>query len=744
MSRAPRRTTLGAWLALVSIGMSVLLTVLLTLLIGRAASEGLASNIGASVGELASQTANRLDRGMFERYREVQLMAGRLAGMRSGDALQAELDAARNSYRFYVWFGLTDMQGTVREASGGVLRGTSVADVPWFRRALLGGPLGDVHTTELPGTGSDGKARIYDVAFPVPGPNGPSGVLAAYVSWDWARDVRQAVFGGGLRGAVEPLVVGADGTVLMGPPDVEGRRLDLESLRRAAAGESGYLTETWPDGETYVVGYTRSRGFQSSPGLGWRVLVRQDIDVAYAPIHQLQRNVLQGGIAMALLFSLLGWLGARIITRPLQQLTREARQLEEGREVKIHPSSAYREVEVLGTAINALLGKLNTLNADLERRVEQRTAELRAAFERVRANEQRVQTIIETAQDPFIAMDMQGRIIDWSTRAEAVFGWPREEAVGRPVSDLLVPPRYAGSLEASLQLFEQTGQADILGRPIERIVVDRDGREIPVEVKIGLVSTGDQRFFSAFLHDISQRKEVERLKDEFVSTVSHELRTPLTAVYGSLDLLASGVAGELPPEAQQLLKISHESTDRLVRLINDMLDLEKIASGKIEYRMQPQSLRPLVQQAIRDTAAYAEGLQVRLALAPGADARVDVDADRIVQVCVNLLSNAAKFSPTGDEVGVVVQPRGATVRVTVTDRGPGVPPEFQARVFERFAQADASDSRAKGGTGLGLSICRSIVEAHGGTIDFASQPGLGTEFWFELPVVGEVGRRADS
>jgi signal transduction histidine kinase len=165
-----------------------------------------------------------------------------------------------------------------------------------------------------------------------------------------------------------------------------------------------------------------------------------------------------------------------------------------------------------------------------------------------------------------------------------------------------------------------------------------------------------------------------------------------------------------------------------------MLDLEKIASGKLTYRMELQPLVPLVEQAIRDTLAYAEGLRVGLRLRVEAHPVVPADADRIVQVCVNLLSNAAKFSPADGEVEVVVSAVDGVARVGVIDHGPGLPPEFHDRVFQRFAQADSSDRRAKGGTGLGLAICRSIVEAHAGRLDFDSEPGVRTEFFFELPL----------
>jgi signal transduction histidine kinase len=227
---------------------------------------------------------------------------------------------------------------------------------------------------------------------------------------------------------------------------------------------------------------------------------------------------------------------------------------------------------------------------------------------------------------------------------------------------------------------------------------------------------------------------VERMKDEFVSTVSHELRTPLTAIYGSLDLLNAGLAGELPPDARQLLGICHQSTERLIRLINDMLDLEKIASGKLVYRMQSQPLLPLLEQSVRDTRSYGDNLRVTFRLHAQAHPVVTADADRIVQVCVNLLSNAAKFSPADGEVEMWLGLEDGKARVAVVDRGAGVPPEFQDRVFDRFSQADSSDRRSKGGTGLGLAICRSIVEAHGGRLAFTSEPNVRTEFFFELPL----------
>ncbi|MBI4672895.1 MAG: PAS domain S-box protein [Chloroflexi bacterium] len=238
----------------------------------------------------------------------------------------------------------------------------------------------------------------------------------------------------------------------------------------------------------------------------------------------------------------------------------------------------------------------------------------------------------------------------------------------------------------------------------------------------------------AFGQDITKRKEVERLKNEFISTVSHELRTPLTAIRGSLGLIAGGVAGALPERARSMVDIAYKNSERLVRLINDILDIEKIESGKMVFQIQPLELMPLVEQAIEANRAYAEQYHVSFVVSSGVlGALIHADADRITQVLTNLLSNAAKFSPPGGQVEISVQRNANGIRVGVRDHGPGIPLEFQSRIFQKFAQADSSDARQKGGTGLGLSIVKAIVEKHGGTIGFDTTPGVGTLFYFELP-----------
>ncbi|WP_310565939.1 ATP-binding protein [Hydrogenophaga sp.] len=236
-----------------------------------------------------------------------------------------------------------------------------------------------------------------------------------------------------------------------------------------------------------------------------------------------------------------------------------------------------------------------------------------------------------------------------------------------------------------------------------------------------------------FARDEAER--ASRVKSEFIATVSHELRTPLTAISGALGLVSAGVAGVLPPRVAEMVGIALKNSRRLSFLINDLLDMEKLLAGKMHFDRHVQPLMPQLEQSLADNQTYAAQFGVRLVFGQRAEAlQVEVDALRLQQVMANLLSNAAKFSPAGSTVEVNVLPSGGTVRVVVADHGPGIPLAFQPHIFQKFSQADASDTRQKGGTGLGLAISRELIEHMGGRMGFESTPGQGARFFFELPV----------
>src|SRR3984885_14395399 len=241
----------------------------------------------------------------------------------------------------------------------------------------------------------------------------------------------------------------------------------------------------------------------------------------------------------------------------------------------------------------------------------------------------------------------------------------------------------------------------------------------------------------------TERKRLERLKDEFVSTVSHELRTPLTSIAGSLGLLMGNAAGSLPKPMARLLAIAHTNSQRLVRLVDDILDIEKIQAGRMVFNFSRVEVRSLVAQAIAANRGFAKGYGVRVRLeAARADAEVRADPDRLLQVVTNLLSNAVKFSPADHEVMVAIEKGTDMVRLTVRDHGPGIPIDFKPLIFEKFVQADAGDARHKGGSGLGLSIVKQIVDRLSGEVGFADAPGGGTIFHVQLPCWDHVASLA--
>lgn len=359
--------------------------------------------------------------------------------------------------------------------------------------------------------------------------------------------------------------------------------------------------------------------------------------------------------------------------------------------------------------------------------------------------------ILDGAAYSIISTDPSGTILTFNPAAERLLGYAEEEIVGK-TSPAIFHDLDEVVLRAA-ELTEELGRPvepgfdafvakAVLGPPDERewTYIRKDGSRFPVQLCVTALREGDGTVlgFLGIGYDLTERQALERAKLEFISTVSHELRTPLTSIVGSLGLVTGGAAGELPARAASLLTIAHNNARRLVRLINDMLDLDKAASGRMRFDLRPHALAPLLEQAIEANKAYAKPLGVDLALEPGVpDVEVSVDADRFMQVLSNLLSNAAKFSPAGSTVEVSAGFSAGLVAVAVRDHGAGIPPEFHDRIFQKFSQADSSDTRQKGGTGLGLSIAKAMVEGMNGDIDFYSTPGGGTTFIVRLPATGK-------
>jgi PAS domain S-box-containing protein len=365
---------------------------------------------------------------------------------------------------------------------------------------------------------------------------------------------------------------------------------------------------------------------------------------------------------------------------------------------------------------------------------------------RVARMESRYRGLLEAAPDAMVVVNHGGEIVLANLQAEKEFGYGQDELLGQNMKNI-IPEGFAERLLASGLRSAEDALTLQIAAGIELTGLRKDGSEFPVEIMLSPLESAEGILV---IRDISARKHNERLKDEFVSTVSHELRTPLTSISGSLGLLAGQWAGELPKSAARLLAIAHTNSQRLVRLINDILDIEKLESSRVVFNLSRVDLLSLAEHAIEENRGFAEsyGVHVRLDTT-SANSDVNADPDRLAQVVTNLLSNAIKFSPAGEEVLVAVENDGNVIRMSVRDHGSGVPGDFKPHVFEKFAQADGTSSRQKGGTGLGLSIVKQIVERLGGDVGFDDAPGGGTIFHVELPawdddIAGEVDLDSDS
>jgi PAS domain S-box-containing protein len=346
--------------------------------------------------------------------------------------------------------------------------------------------------------------------------------------------------------------------------------------------------------------------------------------------------------------------------------------------------------------------------------------------EAIQARTQELKSIVCTMVDGLIILDSHGGIRSLNPAAERLFDYTTEELVGKHLKYLL--PQLPDDTERRV-LAANTGYR------CEVNAERKNGLPFPLELTFSEMSVGGSRMFTCLVRDISERKAMERMKDEFISTVSHELRTPLTSIQGALGLILGGAAGDLPEKSIKLLTIANNNCKRLVRLINDILDLEKFESGKMAFDIKPIEIMPLVAHCIELNQAYADEFGVTFVVTyEQAGAVVLADSDRFTQVLTNLLSNAAKFSHRGGQVDVATSIIKQRLRLSVTDYGTGIKEEFRDQIFKKFTQEDSTNTRQKGGTGLGLSISKAIIEKLGGIIDYESEPDKKTTFFIELPL----------
>jgi PAS domain S-box-containing protein len=364
------------------------------------------------------------------------------------------------------------------------------------------------------------------------------------------------------------------------------------------------------------------------------------------------------------------------------------------------------------------------LHSALERRVEDRTRDLEHLSEQH-------QRIVDSVGEGIFGVDRQLRISFVNPAAAQLLGWDAAALLGRGSCETLCTERHDECLVSMVMtLGEAVAQS---ARSYRRF----DGSVFPVEVTAAPMAGADGIDGAVVVfRDITERTVLDEMKRQFVGSVSHELRTPLTAIRGALEMLADGDTGTLPDQAQVVVDVASRGTERLTRLVNDIIDVERLEAGTFDIRPRPEDLAPLIVDAADSLRPLAAERDVTVEVLDVAGSTL-CDADRVVQALINLIGNALKFTPRGGAVQIGAAPGEHEILVTVRDQGRGIPEEELDSIFERFHQVQQSDGRKLGGTGLGLPITKAIVERHGGHIWVESEPGVGSTFCFTLPLLVE-------
>lgn len=347
-------------------------------------------------------------------------------------------------------------------------------------------------------------------------------------------------------------------------------------------------------------------------------------------------------------------------------------------------------------------------------------------------NAAHTQAIVETVTDGIVTIDGAHKIRTINKAAVHIFGYAPEEMIGADAGILISDEALPQIFDAMDTYFTQ-GDTSKLSTLLEIEGKRKNAERFAMEVIVSPMSMYDQRCVAAVYRDVSERTQVNHMKREFISTVSHELRTPLTSLVGSLGLLNDGRLGTLPEKARMLVQVASNNAKRLARLVNDILDAEKLESGRLEMQFRVVDLVALARQALDEIAGYAGQFKVSTRL-EHEDEQIYVLADplRMMQVFTNLLANAIRYSPEHGDVLVSIRRQGGDTAVRVIDQGPGIPPHMRDKIFERFVQVDGSDTRSHGGTGLGLTITKNIITRHNGSIQVEAGAASGTTICFIL------------
>lgn len=395
-----------------------------------------------------------------------------------------------------------------------------------------------------------------------------------------------------------------------------------------------------------------------------------------------------------------------------------------------HPVKGQRTLSSIARAIqeNGRLVRITGVTWDI--------TDERLAADLLRRSVQHTEAILNNVEDAIVTIDTKGLISSCNRATERIFGYKAEDMMGKSIS-MIMPSNHAAQHDRYLRSYQRGVPSRVVGQMGQFEAIRANGEVFPVELAVTEIDEGDGRFFMGILRDVTERKKIEKMQSEFLATVNHELRTPLTSIKGTLSLLKNGVVGELNQNGERVVTAALRNAEQLGRMVEEMLDLERMQQGKLEIVRSVERLDLLVVQAVEMNRVIAGNRNIQLVMEPEPlpKIHVSVDGSRVIQILTNFLSNAIKFSHQGDSVSIRIAVHNRNVRISVIDHGPGIPGDKQSILFQKFAQLDTSDSRRHRGAGLGLAISRELANRMGGRVGLHSVEGDGSEFWVEFPCV---------
>jgi PAS domain S-box-containing protein len=701
-------------------GITFVLSTLASLIVGHPVSEQLKVDTGQSLAELAYQMTDKLDRGMFERYRDIQIIST-LNTIRHPNSpvsqQRALLEKLQNTCTNYAWIGFADTLGIVQFSTGKLLEGKSVSQRPWFINGQKAAYVGDVHKAGtldslLPNVRGE-PLRFVDVAVPVMDLQGnPRGVLGAHLSWTWAVEVENSLLRSLQSRNKEMFVLKLNGELLLGPPRFNAVKrpssLPLASVKAAQRGLNDYTIETWSDGNTYLTGFARSMGYRDYPGLGWLVLVRQKTDVAFAPARRLQQQIFISNLTLGMLFAVLGWLVASQLTKPLLAIAQAADNIRLGNTaVRIPVLQGLDETANLSKSVNRLVSTLTEQENNLKATNQQLQLKIREherAEESLKASEEKFRQLAENIHEVFWISDPDIKEIIYISPAY-------EQIWGNTCKSLYVNPKswldavHAQDRERLLAKLEKnTSRA----YDIEYRIVQPDGsvrwiwtRSFPVQNAIGEVYRR-----VGLAQDITERKQAEETrkvlleqerelseyKSRFIAHASHEFRTPLTAIKVSAEMLEK--FSEKATEAQKSRYFAQikSAIKRLTELLDNILIIGRAEAGKLKFKSSLLNLEHFCRDLVEELQLGA-GDQYHLKfVSQGCCTQACLDENLLRYILANLLSNAIKYSPKGGTVQFDLICDQKTAIFCIQDSGIGIPAADQAKLFTAFYRC--SNTRA--------------------------------------------------